>query len=51
MENKQKTEYITKDTVVGDMNAKEIAAVVSAAIAAHEGDAKINFRIKSIKKL
>ncbi len=52
MENKsQNGVYITKDSVVGDMNAKELAAVISAAIAAHKGDAKINFRIKSIKKL
>lgn len=52
MENKSKDNaYITKDSVVGDMNAKEFAAVISAAIAAHKGDAKINFRIKSIKKI
>ncbi len=51
MEKKESGIYITKDSVVGDMSAKELAAVISAAIAAHKGDAKINFRIKSIKKL
>lgn len=43
--------YITKDSVVDGMNAQELAAIISAAIAAANGDGKVNFRIKSIKQL
>lgn len=43
--------YITKDSVVDGMSAAELAAIISAAIAAANGDGKVNFRIKSIKKL
>lgn len=43
--------YITKDSVVDGMSAAELAAIISAAIAAANGDGKVNFRIKSIKQL
>lgn len=43
--------YITKDSVVDGMTAAELAAIISAAIAAANGDGKVNFRIKSIKQL
>ncbi len=42
---------LTKDSVVDGMNAKELAAIISAAIAAANGDGKVNFRIRSIKQL
>ena len=44
-------QFIGKDSVVDNMNARELAAVISAAIAAANGDGKVNFRIKSIKQL
>lgn len=43
--------FITKDSVVDGMDAKELAAIISAAIAAANGDGKVNFRIRSIKQL
>ncbi len=43
--------YITKDSVVDGMTSAELAAIISAAIAAANGDGKVNFRIKSIKQL
>ncbi len=42
---------LTKDSVVDGMTAAELAAIISAAIAAANGDGKVNFRIKSIKQL
>lgn len=47
-----KEEIITKSSKLdGGLSAAEVAALISAAIAASEGDAKINFRIRSIKKI
>lgn len=43
--------YLTKSSVVDGMDAKELTAIISAAIAAANGDGKVNFRIKSIKQL
>lgn len=43
--------FVTKDSVIDGMSAAELAAIISAAIAAANGDGKVNFRIKSIKML
>ena len=52
MANQNKNDgFITKDSVVDGMNAKELAAIISAAIADANGDGKVNFRIRSIKQL
>lgn len=49
--NAKNDEYIAKNSVVDGMTAAELAAVISVAIAAANGDGKVNFRIRSIKKL
>lgn len=43
--------YLKKDSVIDGMKADELAAIISAAIAAANGDGKVNFRIKSIKQI
>lgn len=51
MTEKTESVFIDRDSTVDGMSSKELAAVISAAIAASNGDAKVNFRIKSIKRL